>query len=106
MAVTFPNTDKPSGLSGGSDVWDNSTAGPILLGDYFVEDSGPVTYDVAATEAAAAGESSSAVLVLAADVAEAATAADLPNGGALATASQSCIVRYWPGTGHRVDTQQ
>ena len=28
------------------------------------------------------------------------------DGTLLATASQSCIVRYWPGAGHRVDTGQ
>ncbi len=28
------------------------------------------------------------------------------DGNLLATASQSCIVRYWPGTGHRLDTEQ
>jgi acyl-CoA thioesterase len=28
------------------------------------------------------------------------------DGTLLATASQSCIVRYWPGAEHRLDTQQ
>jgi len=35
MAVDFPQFGLPTGLSGGSDTWDNGLAGELLSADYF-----------------------------------------------------------------------
>jgi len=46
MAVKLPNTDRPSGLSGGSDTWDNGLAGVLLSADYFAESASPSTSEL------------------------------------------------------------
>jgi hypothetical protein len=37
MPIAFPNFDKPGGLSGGADAWDDGPGGVILCSDFFAE---------------------------------------------------------------------
>ena len=45
--VDFPQHDRPSGLSGARDSWDEGLAGELLGNDYFPEPSGDLTPPVA-----------------------------------------------------------
>ena len=44
MLVPSPNHDKPTGLSGGADVWDNGTAGLLLVQDFMQEAAADTMY--------------------------------------------------------------
>lgn len=47
MSEKFPQHDKPSGLSGGSDAWDDDLGGLILSADYFESAPGNQSLSVA-----------------------------------------------------------
>ena len=40
MAVIRPEADRPAGLSGGADAWDDGLAGGLLSADYFAAAAG------------------------------------------------------------------
>lgn len=44
MPVPSPNHDKPTGLSGGADVWDDGTAGLLLVQDFMQEAAAGTVY--------------------------------------------------------------
>ena len=44
MPVASPNHDRPAKLSGGTDVWDDGTAGLLLLQDFMQEAAADTVY--------------------------------------------------------------
>lgn len=83
-----PNIDRPRGLHGGADAWDEGPAGVILTADYFQEPaSGAVAGSLAATEAGKDQAAATGKLIVKGQIAASETGLDtLSASGTLAVA--------------------